>query len=212
MDKIGLERSSAEEAEIVTPLPVEMPPEETSYPKNRRVVSEIPLKTKTEIRQEITNKLTTLLLEMSVQNEALEYRAHEDKFTIGIQKKGEIPKPRTWQAGVYELAQKFKAPGVAEIVMQKTQREIDDLRALLDNLDGGVNYEDIADFLENSETAKEAEINGQIDKLAQTKTETLGILGPTPGSMRKKIAEKEAQRDNETSRRLGWVSQLRSQK
>jgi hypothetical protein len=204
MKPIGFERYSAETA--ATPPPVETPPNETSQPRDRRVVSEIPLKTKTEIRQEITNKLTALLLEMSVQNEALEYLEH------GIQKKGEIPRPRTWQVGVGELAKKFKAPGVAEIVMQKTQREIDDLKALLDNLDGGENYEDIADFLENSETAKEAEINGEIDKLAQIKTDKLALFGPTPGLMKKRIAEQELKRDNETNRRLDWVSQLRSQK
>ncbi|MFA6466940.1 MAG: hypothetical protein WCV71_03705 [Patescibacteria group bacterium] len=204
MKPIGFERYSAETA--ATPPPVETPPNETSQPRDRRVVSEIPLKIKTEIRQEITNKLTALLLEMSVQNEALEYLEH------GIQKKGEIPRPRTWQVGVGELAKKFKAPGVAEIVMQKTQREIDDLKALLDNLDGGENYEDIADFLENSETAKEAEINGEIDKLAQIKTDKLALFGPTPGLMKKRIAEQELKRDNETNRRLGWVSQLRSQK
>lgn len=210
MKPIGFERYSAETA--ATPPPVETPPNETSQPRDRRVVSEIPLKTKIEIRQEITNKLTALLLEMSVQNEALEYLEHEAKFTIGIQKKGEIPRPRTWQAGACELAKKFKAPGVAEIVMQKTQKEIDDLRAFLDNLDGGTNYEDLAHFLENSETTKEAEINGEIDKLAQIKTDKLALFGPTPGLMKKRIAEQELKRDNETNRRLDWVSQLRSQK
>ncbi|MFA6392017.1 MAG: hypothetical protein WCW66_04695 [Patescibacteria group bacterium] len=200
MREIGFNRANTGNHD--TPPEEETQITETISPEIESVVPELPLTTKTEIRQELTDKLTSLLQDINLQNDAFELTKPRQK--------GEIPRPRTLQPGTSELAEKFKVPGVAEIVMQKTQREFDELKSLLDNLDSGTNYDSIALYLDNIKTKEENRIDTEIETLSASKKDPLGILAPTPGTIKKRMEDKKAQKENETRKRLDWVQKLRN--